>query len=122
MEDTETEDWPKYSGSSRDAFDGVLKVVDARGQLVRAILTLTAGGREIECVARRELLQDALGKFEVRVIVEGNAIYTTSDLLPRRIEIESIRNVKSGDHLSDWQGRFRIPRGFDNDIWLDNRR
>lgn len=109
----------RYSGSSHEAFYGTLKVVDTRGQLVRAILTLTAGGREIECVLRRELLQDMLGKFETKVLVEGNAIYKKTDLLPKRIEIEHIKVVEGGGSLLSWKGQFKIPEQLDEDGWDD---
>jgi hypothetical protein len=104
-----------YSGSCLDTFDGVLKVIDKRGALPRVLLTLTSGGRTIDCVLKQDLLRDALEKFDLRVSVEGLAIYRDADLLPQRIEIQSIRVIKSDPDVSRWRGMFKIPAGFDDD-------
>lgn len=108
-----------FRGVVRDTFDGRLRVIDTRGQLVRAMLILTAGERTIDCVMRRDLLKDALKKFEIRVIVEGEAIYDSDDLLPKRIQVETIIPVRRDADLERWKGRFRIPADFDASIWPD---
>ncbi len=99
------EQW--FTGAAFGSFDGKLEYVDTRGSLPQIKLLLTAGGKEIDCVCRREdveTLGDALTK---RVRIYGRSIYDGSNPLPIRIEVTSIEPVSEGSSFSHWKGSFR---------------
>lgn len=84
----------------------MLDYVDIRGALPQIKLTLSAGGKEIDCICRREdidTLGDALHK---RVRVYGRAIYGSSSPLPMRVEVSSVALVKEAGDFTRWKGSF----------------
>ncbi|WP_374411039.1 hypothetical protein [Novosphingobium colocasiae] len=98
---------PWYEGVAYGSFDGVLEYVDVRGAIPQVKLTLSAGGREIDCVCRREDI-DALGaSLSHRVRVHGKCIYVSASPLPMRVEVSSIEPVKPDGDLARWVGSFR---------------
>ena len=98
---------PWYEGVAFGSFDGVLEYVDARGTVPLVKLTLSAGGKEIDCVCRRENI-DALGAaLSHRVRVHGKCIYTSASPLPLRVEVTSIEPIKQEGDLTRWVGTFR---------------
>ncbi len=108
-----------FSGISTESFDGFLKLIDSRGELVRAILKLTSGAREVECLIRQNTLKDVLDKFDKRAIIRGKAFYSAKDLLPQRIEVDTISLTKAGASLLDWKGKFNIPKNYQAAAWLE---
>jgi hypothetical protein len=103
-----------FDGIAYGSFDGVLRFVDLRGSLPEIKLTLTAGGKEIDCVCRREDI-DSLGEvLDRRVRVSGRAIYTSSSPLPMRVEVQSIEPVVRKNDFSKWLGSFEP---FDQSDW-----
>jgi hypothetical protein len=96
-----------YDGVSLGSFDGILDYVDLRGSLPQIKLTLSAGGKEIDCVCSREDI-DALGDaLHSRVRVHGRAIYSSTSPLPLRVEVSSIEPIKKDGDLTRWRGAFR---------------
>jgi hypothetical protein len=96
-----------YDGASFGSFDGILDYVDLRGSLPQIKLTLSAGGKEIDCVCSREDI-DALGDaLHNRVRVHGRAIYSSVSPLPLRVEVSSIQPIKKDGDLTRWRGAFR---------------
>lgn len=103
-----------FDGIAYSSFDGVLRFVDLRGSLPEIKLTLTAGGKEIDCVCRREDI-DSLGEvLDRRVRVSGRAIYTSSSPLPMRVEVQSIEPICRKNDFSKWLGSFEP---FDQSDW-----
>lgn len=103
-----------YEGVAYGSFDGVLEYVDVRGTIPQVKLTLSAGGKEIDCICRREDV-DALGAaLSHRVRVHGKCIYTSASPLPMRVEVSSIEPVKPDGDLTRWAGSFR---SFAIDSW-----
>lgn len=94
-----------YSGLSNGSFDGVLKVMDARGQVLRAKLILTAGGAEIDCAVNKGRVPEVRQLLDERVRVEGLAHYGGSQPLPARVDIESIKLVRKNADLLRWRGK-----------------
>ena len=96
-----------YEGASYGSFDGVLDYVDLRGNLPQIKLTLSTGGKEIDCVCTKEAI-DALGDaLHQRVRVYGRAIYSSAFPLPLRVEVSSIEPIKKDGDLTRWRGAFR---------------
>jgi hypothetical protein len=96
-----------FDGAVTGSFDGVLDYIDLRGALPQIKLTLSAGGKEVDCICRREDI-DALGEaLHQRVRVFGRAIYTSSNPLPMRVEVSNIEPIKQGADFSRWKGAFR---------------
>ena len=98
---------PWYEGVAYGSFDGVLNYVDTRGDVPQIKLTLSAGGKEIDCICKREDI-DALGTaLSHRVRVHGKCIYVSASPLPMRVEVSSIEPVKQDGDLERWMGAFR---------------
>ncbi|MBU6448348.1 MAG: hypothetical protein KGQ26_01865 [Rhodospirillales bacterium] len=95
-----------YSGAAIGSFDGVLDYVDLRGSLPQIKLTLSAGGKEIDCVCSREDIESLGDALHNRVRVYGRAIYSSESPLPLRVEVSSIQAIKKDGDLSRWQGAF----------------
>lgn len=98
---------PFYEGVAYGSFDGVLAYVDARGSIPQIKLTLSAGGREIDCICRREDIEALGAALNHRVRVHGKCIYMSASALPLRVEVSSIEPVKFDVDLSRWVGAFR---------------
>lgn len=103
-----------YRGIAVGSFDGILNYVDARGDLPQIKLSLTAGGKEIDCVCKREDI-DALGDALLkRVRIYGRAIYSEKSPLPQRVEVFDIKPVNPEPDLSKWKSALAP---FDVDPW-----
>ena len=96
-----------YKGLAVGSFDGVLRVMDARGDALLAKLVTTAGGVEIDCVINKVRIPEIRSYFAVRVRVEGTAHYNGETQLPVRLDVHSIRPVKPDADLLRWRGAFR---------------
>lgn len=96
-----------FDGAVQASFDGVLDYVDLRGAMPQLKLTLSAGGKEIDCVCRREDIEVLGDALHHRVRVYGRAIYTSESPLPIRVEVRTIEPVKKDADFSRWQGAFR---------------
>jgi hypothetical protein len=107
---------PYFQGIAFGSFDGVLKVIDARGQTIRAKLVTTAGGVEIDCVVNRGQVDEAAANFDRRVRVEGTAHYDAQHPLPVRVDVLDIAPVKAAADLKRWRGAFRASDPQD-EVW-----
>ena len=87
-------------------FDGVLKEIDSRGILVRGRLILTAGGKEIECLFKREDIPKLRENFERRARVEAKAHYDGENLLPVRLDVKRIEPIIDAPDVGRWRGVF----------------
>lgn len=96
-----------FDGVVNASFDGVLDYVDLRGTLPQIKLTLSAGGKEIDCICHRADIEKLGDSLHRRVRVHGRAIYTASSPLPMRVEVSSIDPVKGDADFSRWKGAFR---------------
>jgi hypothetical protein len=109
VERTEKNTHRFFKGYSLASFDGVLKLVDLRGEMKTAYLILTAGGRQIDCDITHvdvDLVRAALDK---RAIVSGMAFYRGDSGLPLRIELRTVKVLKDQEaSLSRWRGAFRF--------------
>lgn len=96
-----------FRGTAVGTFDGVLRVMDSRGSLLRATLLTTAGDKEIDCVVSKDKLHEFAENFDHRVRIEGAAHYDGEGPLPARVDVNTIRNVKRDADLRKWRGAFR---------------
>jgi hypothetical protein len=95
-----------FNGAVFSTFDGVLDYVDVRGSLPQIKLTLSAGGKELDCICRREDI-DVLGtQLHQRVRISGRAIYAGTSPLPIRVEVTSVEPVGGSGDFSRWKGAF----------------
>jgi hypothetical protein len=95
-----------FTGLAFGTFDGVLKEVDARGTLVRGKLILTAGGKELDCVIRKDDIPQVRETFDLRARVEGLAHYDGDYPLPGRLDVKRITLVDKDADLTKWKGAF----------------
>jgi len=95
-----------YRGTAIGGFDGMLEVLDGRGQALRAKLITTVGNVEIDCVVPRHLFDVLRDNWERRVRVEGTAHYEGDGALPSRIDVLDIKTLKAGADLLRWRGAF----------------
>ena len=82
-----------FNGAVHATFDGVLDYVDVRGQLPQIKLTLSAGGKEIDCICRRDDIEFLGESLHQRVRVTGRAIYSGTTPLPIRVEVSSVEII-----------------------------
>jgi hypothetical protein len=92
-----------FEGVSLGTFDGIVKEMDARGQLVRGKLILTAGAKEIDCIFRRDDLPKLKVSFDLRARVEALAHYDGESLLPVRLDVRSITLTEEKSDLLRWR-------------------
>jgi hypothetical protein len=99
----------RFTGTAFGSFDGILEMVDLRHGSKKAVLTLTAGGLEIQCdtsaMNSDEEVHPTLGH---RAIVYGLAHYDGVSALPRTLEIRKIDVHKSDADLVRWKQFFSI--------------
>jgi len=93
-----------FEGVAIAVFDGVLREIDSRGGLVRGKLVLTAGGREVDCIFRRDDIPALREHFDRRARVEGMAHYDGSNLLPARLEVVRIEPIIADTEIGRWRG------------------
>lgn len=97
---------PFFSGAAVSSFDGVLQLLDSRGTALLTKLTLTASGKEIDCVVNREHIPEYRQFFEKRVLVEGQAHYNGRSAIPERVDAARIKELKASPDLVRWRGAF----------------
>ncbi len=97
----------RFTGTAFGSFDGILEMVDMRHGSKKAVLTLTAGGLEIQCdtsvMNPDEDVHPALGH---RCIVYGLAYYDGVSALPASVEIRRIDVHKADADLIRWKHFF----------------
>ena len=99
---------PRYQGVAIASFDGVLKLVNLLGQTQRAVLVLTAGGRQIDCGVDSLSVDQLRAALNRRVMAYGRAHYSSDCGLPHRLEVTKADPVKSFEEadLARWRGSF----------------
>jgi hypothetical protein len=95
---------PFYRGVAVGGFDGVLQVMDSRGDTLRAKLITTAGHIELDCVLNKSKIPEVRAFFDRRVRVDGTAHYDGLSQLPTRIDVNDVRPIKEGADLRRWRG------------------
>lgn len=95
-----------FRGTAVSTFDGMLRVIDSRGELLRATLITTAGDREIDCIVNKNRVHEFAENFDCRVRIEGTAHYEGDSPLPVRVDVNAIRTVKRDADLRRWRGAF----------------
>lgn len=93
-----------YEGVALETYDGIVKQMDSRGSLVRGVLVLTIGGKEIDCVFKKEDLDRLRASFDLRARVEAVAHYDGTSPLPSRLDVRRITLVEAGEGLLRWRG------------------
>lgn len=96
-----------YEGAAFGSFDGRLNYVDNRGALPQIKLTLTAGGKEIDCVCPRDLIDELGQAIDHRVRIYGRSIYSSGSPLPIRVEVKQITRLNDGADLTKWRGTIK---------------
>lgn len=95
-----------YKGVVFGSFDGRLEYVDLRGALPQIKLTLSAGGKQIDCICSKEDIERLGPALDQRVRVSGRAIYDGRAGLPRRVEVTDIQLVTGSTDFTRWRGTF----------------
>lgn len=108
-----------FSGIAFGSYDGVLKAVDLRGDVQKAALVLTAGGREIECIVNTVAVARLGEALDRRVVVSGRAHYDGVSQLPVRLDIQDLKLVKARREadLARWRGSFDMTEASQDDGW-----
>lgn len=105
-----------YRGLARSTFDGVLRVMDSRGKMLRAKLVTTAGGVEIDCVVNKSRVPEIRELLEERVRIEGLAHYDGEQQIPVRVDINNVHIVKQKPDLIRWRGAM-LPAATAGEDW-----
>jgi len=108
---------PLYRGIAHGQFDGVLQVLDSREGQDRAVLVLTAGGKQVSCAISQAPEEQLRAAWKRRCLVYGVAHYNGESGLPARIDITHVEPI---DHdvppITQWKGAFDLPLP-DDDNW-----
>ncbi len=95
-----------FRGAAHGSFDGTILAVDLRGARPELKLILSAGEKQIDCIARDDHIEEIRAALKRRVRVFGKAIYDGRSGLPRRIEIADIKQIRTEVDFSRWKGSF----------------
>lgn len=102
-----------FNGTTFATFDGVVMEIDARGNLMRGKLILTAGGKELDCVFRKEDVAEMRNSFNKRARITAIAHFNGTDKLPDRLDVRGVQPLKQEADLSRWRGALsgrRVPQ------------
>lgn len=108
-----------YKGVVHASFDGTVQATDWRGALPELKLTLTAGGKELDCVCREDHIELVRQSLQRRVRVYGRAIYDGKTGLPRRVEISDIQMIGEPTDFTVWRGAMPNAEIADWDLDID---
>ena len=67
-------------------------------------MILTAGGKEIDCIFKRDDIPVLRENFERRAHVEAVAHYDGENLLPVRLDVKRITPISIDPDLDRWRG------------------
>jgi hypothetical protein len=98
-----------FEGTAYGSFDGLLKAVDLRGDMKKAVLLLSAGGKPIECIVNAITVPELGDALDQRVLAYGLAHYARASGLPVRVDVRKLEVLKDGQGLDKWRGHFSIP-------------
>lgn len=105
-----------FSGVANISLDGKVVTLEGRGLVDKAMVILTAGGREVECVVGRIPEERLREIWKKRCIVTGIGHYAEASKLPTYIEAVNIEPVPLGGSWAQWRGAFDIPLD-EGDSW-----
>ena len=91
-------------------------LLDSLAGAHRAVLVLTAGGKQINCDIARVDDDDLRKAWKRRCVVHGLAHYSGKTGLPELLDISAIRTIESSGAIQAWQGAFDLPAP-DDSIW-----
>lgn len=97
---------PPFSGVANVSLDGRVVTLEGRGEVDRAVIILTAGGREVDCVVSRIPDDQLRGIWKQRCVVSGIGHYSGNSKLPDYIEAVNIQAVPPGGSWVSWRGAF----------------
>lgn len=109
IEKPEVENLRWFEGVVFSEFDGTIKQLDSRGNVFRGKVVLSINGAEIDCVFNRQDIEEISAAFEKRCVIRGRAIYEGDSPLPARIQVRSVRVLRSGADLAKWRGELIPP-------------
>jgi len=95
-----------FSGVANVTLDGTVITLEGRGEADKAVVILTAGGKEIECLLNRISDETIRKVWKQRCTVTGVGHYSGNRKLPDYIEAVSIEPVGAGADWKRWNGAF----------------
>lgn len=95
-----------YSGVANIALDGTVITLEGRGENDKAVVKLTAGGKEIDCLLHRVSDEKMRQVWKKRCTVVGVGHYSGNRALPDYIEAVSIDPIGQGADWARWRGAF----------------
>ena len=95
-----------FKGVVQGSFVGSVLAADLRGSLPEIKLVLSAGGKQLDCICRKDDIETIRSVLNKRVRVSGRAIYDGRSGLPRRIQITDIVPLEAPADFSRWKGSF----------------
>ena len=86
---------PRFKGVAFASFDGVLKMVDLLGETKKAVLVLTAGGKQIDCGVDSLSVEQLRAALDRRVMAYGRAHYGPDSGMPKRLDVTKAEPVRA---------------------------
>ena len=100
----------RFEGSAFASYDGTLKMVDLIGDRQKAVLVLTAGGKQIDCCVDALTVEQLRSVLDRRVMVSGRAHYRASAGVPDLLDVLKAVPLhdSSVSDLARWRGSFEF--------------
>lgn len=95
-----------FSGNANISLDGTVITLEGRGEGDKAVVRLTAGGKEIDCLLHRMSEEKMRQVWKKRCTVVGIGHYSGNRALPDYIEAVTIEPVGEGSDWKQWKGAF----------------
>jgi hypothetical protein len=105
-----------FAGVANISLDGTVITLEGRGETDKAVVKLTAGGKEIDCLLHRISDEKMRQLWKQRCTVVGVGHYSGNGKLPDYIEAVSIDPVGAGVDWKRWKGAFN-PIEIDEGDW-----
>lgn len=104
-----------FSGSANISLDGTVITLEGRGEGDKAVVRLTAGGKDIECLLHRMPEDHMRQLWKKRCTVVGIGHYSGNRVLPDYIEAVRVEPVAEGSDWKQWRGAFTSIQIDEND-------
>lgn len=93
-----------FSGLANISLDGVIVTLEGRGEGDKAVIKLTAGGKEVGCLLHRISDYEMRRLWKTRCIVTGVGHYSGNSALPDIVDAVSITPVAQPGDWTKWRG------------------
>lgn len=93
-----------FAGKAHISLDGTVISLDARGEGNKAVVVLTAGGKQVDCIVSRVPEEKLRAIWKKRCVIRGYGHYSGNQALPDYIDAVDIQHTAPGGDWANWRG------------------